>query len=204
MSSKFGAIILAAGASERMGTPKQLLEVGGKPLVARAAEAALAAPVWPVVVVLGAHAARIRPALARLPVVTVENPAWAEGMASSIRAGIGALQQFSRLIEGGLVGLCDQPAFSAEAIARLIEAQLISGLGIAAARYGGQCGAPALFLREHFKTLAGLSGDEGARALLKGDPGRIAAVDMPELAADLDTPADYRAWIGSGGQTPSN
>src|SRR5665213_1410174 len=88
---RFGCVVLAAGASTLMGTPKQLLEFEGRALVVRAAEAALASPAWPVVVVLGAHAETIRPALARLPVLVVENPAWSEGMASSIRAGVTTL-----------------------------------------------------------------------------------------------------------------
>lgn len=192
--SRIGAIILAAGASRRMGEPKQLLEAGGRPLVVRAAEAALASPVWPVVVVLGAHRDQVRPLLARLPVLAVDNPAWAEGMASSVRAGIGALRQFSRSLDAALVALCDQPGFSAAAVARLIEARKAAGRSIAAARYGGRNGAPALFGREHFDALAALTGDEGARDLLNGDPGRVAAVDLPELAADWDTPQDVAAW----------
>lgn len=188
---RFGAVILAAGASTRMGAPKQLLELDGRPLVARAVEAALASPAWPVVVVLGAHAEKIRPALARLPVLIAENPAWAEGMAASLRAGIATLRQFSRALDAAVVALCDQPAFSAETIAQLVAAQHATGRSIVAARYGGHQGAPALFLREHFATLAALTGEEGARALLNGDPDRVAAVDLPALALDLDTPADY-------------
>jgi molybdenum cofactor cytidylyltransferase len=191
---RFGAVILAAGASTRMGSPKQLLDIGGRPLVARAAEAALASPAWPVLVVLGSHGDRIRPALARLPVLVVDNPAWAEGMASSIRAGISALRQFSRSIDGALLALCDQPAFSGAAIDRLAAAIRGTGRGIAAARYGGRLGAPALFLREHFAALEALTGEEGARAVINADPGRVAAVDLPELEADLDRPEDYEAW----------
>ena len=188
---RFGCVILAAGASLRMGTPKQLLTVKGEPLVVRTAKAALASAVWPVVVVLGANAGRIRQALVRLPVLMVENEAWAEGMASSIRTGVAALSQFSRALDGALVVLCDQPAFSAETIARLIAAQRATGLGIAAARYRGRQGAPALFMREHFPALSSLTGEEGARALLNSPAGRIVPVDMPELALDLDTPADF-------------
>lgn len=191
---RFGCVVLAAGASTRMGTPKQLLEIEGRTLAARAVAAALASPAWPVVVVLGAHAEKIRPVLARLPVLLVENPAWSEGMASSIRAGITTLRQFSRSLDGALVALCDQPGFSAETIAQLVAAHSASGRSIAAARYSGRCGAPALFLREHFAALAELTGEEGARLFLNGDPGRVAAVDLPELAVDLDTPADYAAW----------
>jgi molybdenum cofactor cytidylyltransferase len=173
-----------------MGSPKQLIEIGGRPLVALAAEAALGSTAWPVVVVLGANAERIRPALARLPVLVVENPAWAEGMASSIRTGIGILRQFSRSLEGAVIALCDQPAFSAETVSRLVEAQGATGRSIATARYDGHFGAPALFLSRHFAALEGLTGDEGARSLVHAAPGDVAAVDMPELELNLDTPAD--------------
>jgi molybdenum cofactor cytidylyltransferase len=188
---RFGAVILAAGASTRMGTPKQLLPFEGKPLVVRAAEAALATAAWPVVVVLGANAEKIRPALARLPVLIAENPAWAEGMAASIRAGVTTLQQFSRALDGVLVALCDQPGFSAQAIDRLVAAQRATGSSIVAAHYGGRNAAPALFLRAHFSALAALTGEEGARHLLNGNSSPVATVDLPELAVDLDTPEDY-------------
>lgn len=191
---RFGAVILAAGASTRMGTPKQLLELDGRPLVIRAVEAALASPAWPVVVVLGAHAEKIRPALARLPVLLADNPAWSEGMAASIRAGMTTLRQFSRALDGALVALCDQPAFSAETIAQLVAAQRTTGRSIVAARYGGRCAAPALFLREHFETLVHLTGEAGARELLNSSSARVTPVDLPDLAHDLDTPADVAAY----------
>jgi len=192
-SIHFGAVILAAGASTRMGEPKQLLPLEGRPLLVRAVEAALASPAWPVVVVVGAHADKIRPVLARHPVLVAENPAWAEGMASSLRAGIDTLRQFSRSLDAALIALCDQPAFSAEAIAHLVAAQRTTGRSIVAARYAERLGAPALFLREHFAALAALTGEEGARTLLQQHADRVAAVDLPELAIDLDTPGDYAA-----------
>ena len=190
---RFGVAILAAGPSTRMGSSKQLLELEGKPLLVRAAEAALASPAWPVVVVLGANAEKIRPSLARLPILVTENSAWAEGMAASIRAGITTLQQFSRHLDAALIALCDQPAFSSDTIARLVATQRESGRSIVAAHYAGRNGAPALFLREHFATLASLTGEEGARALLNGNPEQVASVDLPDLAIDLDTPADVAA-----------
>lgn len=191
---RFGAAILAAGNSARMGTPKQLLPVEGQPLLLRAVAAALASPAWPVVVVLGAHAEKIRPLLARQPVLIAENPAWSEGMASSLRVGVATLQQFSRQLDAALVALCDQPAFSADTIAQLVAAQRRTGRSIVAARYAGRHGAPALFLKENFPALTALTGEEGARTLLNGDPARVAAVDLPALATDLDTPADYAAF----------
>lgn len=187
-----GAMILAAGASTRMGRPKQLLPINGQPLLVRVVEAALAAPVWPVVVVLGANADQIRPVLAKHPVLVVENEAWAEGMAASIRTGITTLQQFSRALDAALVVLCDQPAFTADTVHRLLGAQAASGCTVVASRYSNRQGAPALFLRDHFATLSGLTGEEGARGLLNGKAAPVASVDLPDLGFDLDTPEDYR------------
>jgi CTP:molybdopterin cytidylyltransferase MocA len=198
---RFGLVILAAGESARMGTPKQLLPLDGQPLLVRAVDAALASAAWPVVVVLGAHAEKIKPALARLPVLVVENPAWSEGMASSLRLGVATLQQFSRQLDAALVALCDQPAFSSDTIARLVAAQRATGRGIVAARYAGRNAAPALFLREHFPALTALTGESGARTLLNDSPDRVTPVDLPSLALDLDTPADYAALQGEPKQT---
>ncbi len=191
---RFGVVLLAAGASTRMESPKQLIEVGGVPLIVRAVEAALASAAWPVVVVLGAHAAKIRPLLARQPVLITENPAWAEGMASSLRAGVDTLRTFSRALDGALVAVADQPAFSAGAVARLVAAQRETGRSIVAARYAGRLGVPSLFERKHFAALAALTGEEGARHFLAAHAAETAAVDLPELALDLDTPEDVAAF----------
>ena len=191
---RFGAVILAAGASTRMGSPKQLLAVDGRPLLLRTIDAALASSAWPVVVVLGAHAEKIRPLLARLPVIIAEAPDWSEGMAASLRTGVTTLRQFSRALDGALVALCDQPAFSAAVIAQLVAAQRTTDRSIIAAHYSGRNGAPALFLRQHFETLVHLTGEAGARELLNGDPARVASIDLPALAHDLDTPGDVAAF----------
>ena len=189
-SPRCGLVILAAGASRRMGSPKQLIEIDGRPLLVRAIESALAAPVWPVVVVLGANAVAIRPVIGHLPVLVIENPAWSEGMAASIREGVATLRQFSRTLDAAVLALCDQPGFSAATVESLLAAHRATGRGIVAARYSGRLGAPALFAREHFAALTALTGEEGARDLLNADPARVAAVELPELARDLDNPAD--------------
>jgi molybdenum cofactor cytidylyltransferase len=119
-------------------------------------------------------------------------------MASSIRAGLAVLRQFSRSLDGTLIALCDQPAFSAGTITRLREMQQATGAGIVAARYAGRAGAPAWFHRDHFPTLAALTGEAGARRLLNGEAGTVITVDLPELAQDLDTPEDYAAALGGG------
>jgi molybdenum cofactor cytidylyltransferase len=201
---RVGCVILAAGAGSRLGQPKPLLVLGGRPLVVRAAEAALASTTWPIVVVAGAHATGVRTALAALPVLVAENAAWPEGMASSLRAGLATLRCFSREIDGAVFALCDQPHFSAEVITRLITRQHASGAGIVAARYHGRLGAPALFTSPHFAALESLNGDHGARELIAAarDRGEAEAEDFPELSLDIDTPADHdraRAALGLTG-----
>ena len=191
---RFGCILLAAGGSTRMGRPKQLLPAGSQPLIAHAVNAALDSPAWPVVVVLGAHAPKIRPALARLPVLITENADWREGLGSSIRVGMTALKNFSGMLDAVLIVLADQPALSPNAIARLAAAFRAGGGRAAAARYAGRLGAPALFGRDHFPALRELQGDQGARALLDAQPGRVVAVDLPEFEFDIDTPADYEKF----------
>lgn len=191
---RFGAVILAAGASVRLGRPKQLLEIEGRPLVARVAEAALAGGASPVVVVLGANAEQIRPALQGLEVRLVLNQDWAEGMASSVRAGLHALGQITLRLDAVLLTVCDQPAFDAGTVRSLAAALQSSSRGIAAARYAGRHAVPAIFRREHFFALTRLKGDQGARALLQEKPDDVVAVDLPALALDLDTPGDLDTW----------
>jgi molybdenum cofactor cytidylyltransferase len=190
---RLGAIILAAGRSSRMGRAKQLLEVDGSPLVARAVDAVLASGARPVAVVVGAEAERVLATVAGRGIIAVPNPDWATGLSSSLRAGLAALLAAEPGLDAVLVAPCDQPALSADVIRRLAAAHASTGR-ISAARYGGRNGAPAVFGRDHFAALAGLSGDEGARRILNSDPGRVCPVEMPELGADLDTPSDYAAW----------
>lgn len=198
-----GIVILAAGASRRMGRPKQLLPLGATTLLEHAVDAALASSAWPVVVVLGAQAAEIRPLLARRPVLIAENPTWTEGMASSLRAGLTVMNAFSIRVDAVLFALCDQPAFSADLVQRFIATQQTSQRSVVAARYSGHLGAPALFTRPHFPALNALVGDEGARKLLAQLPaGEVEAIDLPELAHDLDTPEDYANYRSGLAQTP--
>jgi xanthine dehydrogenase accessory factor len=186
---RFAAIILAAGASTRLGQPKQLLLHEGTPLIVRAAQAALSAGASPVIVVLGAHAEKIRPALADLPVTIVENPHWAEGMGTSIATGFSALPVGTPTVGSVLLAVCDQPHFSANSIARLRTA-LDGRHTIAATRHGDTAGVPAIFTHSHFPTLRLLRGAEGARRIISAHTDTTALVDLPELAFDIDTPTD--------------
>jgi molybdenum cofactor cytidylyltransferase len=190
-SFHFGAVILAAGASTRMGRPKQLLRIDGRTLLRRTVDAVLASGASPVVVVLGADRELIRPEIERLPVLVAENLDWEEGLASSIRAGVRALGAHSPPPEAGLLVLCDQPNLSPAAIARLVKFAAGNEKTIVAARYDGHPGPPVLFARRHFCELIELRGAVGARPLLDRHAGSLATVDLPELAADIDTPEAF-------------
>ncbi len=176
-----------------MGTAKQLLEIGGLPLVARAADAVMLSGAAPIVLVVGAQAERVRAAVAGRPLLVVPNPEWKSGIASSIRAGIGALAAAEPRLDAVLVTTADQPALSGEVILRLLALHRASGR-IAAARYGGRNGAPAIFGRGRFAELLALTGDEGARRLLNADAGEVVAAEFPDLEHDIDTPADLEDW----------
>jgi len=187
------AIILAAGASTRMGSPKQLLELQGKPLVVRACEAISGAEIKDIIVVVGANAAQVSAALAlaKQPVRIVENPAWPEGMGASIRAGAAAIANDHN---GALIALCDQPRFSTEAVKKMLAAWNAAGGApdvIVAARYAGRAGAPAIFGRNYFARLRALAGAEGAKHILSGNAQNLRLVDLPELSLDVDTPEDW-------------
>ena len=197
-SFHFGVVILAAGGSARMGEPKQLLRLDGRTLLRRTVDTGLASRAWPVVVVLGAQAKAIRPEVVRLPVLVVENNEWMEGLASSIRAGVRVLDAFSLSLQAAVLVPCDQPHLSPAAIARLVDLHLQGGQSIVAARYDGHPGPPALFARSHFHELMDLRGSEGARPLFARHADRLTTVDLPELAFDLDTPADYRSYLSGG------
>jgi len=166
------AIVLAAGFSRRFGSAKQLFTYFGEPLVHRAAR--VAREVAAVVVVIPNDAA-IRQALDGLDVTIVENGERAEGMASSIRAGV-------RACDGDvLLTLCDQPAVTASHLQKLIASQA----PIAASGYDGTVGVPALFRSAYRDELLALRGDAGAKALLRANE-----VDVIQLAdgTDVDRP----------------
>jgi molybdenum cofactor cytidylyltransferase len=185
------AVVLAAGASSRLGRAKQLLDLGGRSLVRHAVEVASAAGCSRIFVVVGAHAESVRATLTGLGAETVENPEWREGIASSLRRGISALPDE---IDAAIVLLCDQPAVSPALLETLIATQRETRRAIVACRWDDAVGPPALFLRERFPALLALSGDRGARSILEREGDRVALVDFPEGAFDVDTPEDWERW----------
>ncbi len=188
-------IILAAGGSARLGQPKQLIQSNGESLVRRMAQQALALQAGPVVVVLGANQDRIMKELTGLAITTVVNPTWAEGMASSLRTGLRALDAEST--EAFLVVLTDQPYVTADLLQRLIDTRQSTGRGIIASRYAepdGILGVPALFDNHYRREFLNLTGDTGARKLIQQYASDSTSVLFPLAGIDLDTPADLRHW----------
>jgi molybdenum cofactor cytidylyltransferase len=184
------AIVLAAGASTRFGSAKQLIRIAGRPLlqtvVARAAEAVGNA----VIVVLGARADELAPLLKHSADSVVINRDWREGLASSIRTGVARLPAACAAV---MLVLADQAAVTAEDLKRLAAAWRRQPQYSAAAHFGTTTGAPAIFPRSRFRDLAELRGDVGARTLLQRDPDRVVRVPMARAALDLDTPEDLLA-----------
>ena len=189
-SNRVAALVLAAGASSRMGRPKQLLDWGGRPLVRVAAEVALAAQLSPLLVVVGGAQAEVADALAGLPLRIVGNPDYAAGQSTSLRAGIAALDHD---VDAVVVLLGDQPYVTAAIVEQIVAEWQASGAAIVAPTYAGQRGNPVLFARAVFPDLLAIQGDQGARAVIAADRGRIrlVAFDDPRPLADIDTPEDY-------------
>ena len=192
--SKVAAIVLAAGASTRFepsSTPKQLRTWQGRPLVAHTADIAWAAGLDPVIVVLGAEADRVAPALEGRPVQVLRNYRWAEGMSSSISVGLAALPAY---IEAALFVPIDQPLITPQVLQALIARWEESAADIIVPRTEeGQRGTPVLFGQEFFPELAQLSGDVGGRALFEANADRMAHIDVspPEILTDADTPETF-------------
>jgi molybdenum cofactor cytidylyltransferase len=184
------SIVLAAGASTRFGTPKQLVRVAGRPLMHAAVTRAAEVTGHALIVVLGASAAELAPLLKHSPGTIVINQEWREGLASSIRAGVARLPG---TCAGALVMLADQPAVTVEDLKRLAGTWRRQPAHIAAALYDGTTGLPAIFPRSTFQELAQLRGDVGTRAILRRNSDRVARVPMPGAAVDIDTPEDLLA-----------
>ncbi len=191
--SGVAAILLAAGGSRRFGSPKQLHRVGGVSLVRRAAETARSAGCRPLVVVLGAAADAIAPELDPGACAIVVHEGWREGMGSSIRAGVARLREEAPDCPAALLLLADQPAVSEPLLRALIERFRLGPEPAAACRYGGILGPPAIFSASLFEELESLSGDEGARSLLRSGRIAVAEIDFPEGVNDVDQPPDARA-----------
>jgi molybdenum cofactor cytidylyltransferase len=185
---KVYAIILAAGTSSRMGSPKQLLEWRNRPLLEYAVLNARSIFNERVIVVLGAYSGSIQTAIDLGGVTSVINPGWQEGMASSIRVGIQALPA---LTSAALILLCDQPLINAKHIQNLLDGWQTAPTLIVASQYHHSVGVPALFPAEFFKDLLTLKGDRGAKSLLLQFEKNLLKIPLPEAELDIDSTEDF-------------
>jgi len=184
--SNLHVLVLAAGAASRFGSPKQLARIGGVMMLQKAVSQATDVAGHAVTVVLGAHAERITPLLRQSPASVEINRHWQEGLASSLRLGIGRLPS----CEGVLVTLADQVAVTAFDLRRLVSAWRRQPEWLIAASYDGHTGVPAVFPAWCFPDLLALRGDAGARTVLARHADRCLRVPMPNAGVDIDTPED--------------
>ena len=185
------AIILAAGASRRLGQPKQLLEFHGEFLLERAIRLATEAGASPVVTVLGANFEIICASMEIDPAMLVLNDCWQQGIASSIHAGLRAMDAAAPQASGALIMSCDQPRLTADHLRTLINTFSVqSQPAIVCSSYAGVNGVPAVFPRTVFPGLRTLQGDKGARTLIAKPPCSLIAVELPGGEIDIDLPAD--------------
>jgi molybdenum cofactor cytidylyltransferase len=187
---RLAAVVLAAGASSRLGSPKQLIEFRGAPLVRRAARAAIEAGAYPVIVVLGAGATEVAAAIAGFPGVSaVTNDRWEDGLASSLAAGVREATRLEARCDGALITTSDQPLVDHSELRSLMDA-FGDGSRLVAAEYAGTIGVPAVIGREHFESLLELTGDAGAGRWLRARIGEVRRVPMPGAQMDIDDAAD--------------
>ena len=189
------ALVLAAGAARRFGSPKLVQPVRGEPLVRASVERVLAAGPERTIVVVGHGATAVRRALAGLDVQIVTNPRPDDGLSSSLRAGLAAVPSNAVAV---LIALGDQPITHDEVIPALIARFGGNDVAIVAPKYRGDQGLPVVFSRAVFPELEALTGDRGARSVVEADPARVAYVefDFP-MPPDVDTPGDLEFLMNS-------
>jgi len=199
---RVAGVILAAGRSTRMRGPNKLLsDIDGAPLVRRVAEAVTNAGLADTVVVTGHEREKVESTLAGLPLRFVVNRGYADGLSTSLKAGVAALGPG---IDGALVCLGDMPEIGPALIARLVGAFVPDkGRDIVIPVRGGRRGNPVLIGRRHFAAIKKLGGDVGARELIQARADAVIEVEVGDDGAfvDLDTPealADYRARVAAG------
>jgi len=181
------AVILAAGASTRFGSPKQLVRIGGSPVLHQMISNAAFVAGRSVTVVIGAHAREIAPALRQSAASVVVNRDWQEGLASSIRV---AVESAPPRCDGLLLLLADQVAVTADDLKHLYAAWKRHPILLAAALYDGAPGLPAIFPRWTYPGLMELRGDRDPRPVIRRNIDQLVRIPMSNASINLDTPED--------------
>ena len=187
-SARVTGVVLAAGSSRRLGRPKQLVDIGGAPLVRRTVEAALVSAVDDWIVVLGASQDAVAEALHGLPVRLVINPQFAEGQSTSVVAGVTEVPSDAAAV---VFVLGDQPMFAPGVIDQLVQRYGETRAEIVQPTYSGTPGNPVLVSTKLREGLLALTGDEGARPLLRQHAGAVERVEVGgAVPSDVDTEED--------------
>ena len=187
-----GIILLAAGNSTRMGSPKQLLLYHGKTLLERIVDTSL--QVFDnnkIILVLGANHSEIAFQIKDKITLISVNEEWKSGMASSIKAGLQTLLKHFPDMQRCIISVCDQPYLSSEVFIEMLKLADYSSKEIIAAKYAGTIGVPALFSKNYFKKLLHLSGEQGAKKIIQQNMDDVNIFTFDEGAIDIDTPSDY-------------
>lgn len=190
-----GIIILAAGASSRLGRPKQLLDYKGKTLLQTVVNEALNTNCKPVMVVLGANADEIANKHQNDQISIVINDGWENGMASSIVAGLSTMIKANSEINSIIIAVADQAFIKMSNFNNLIEKHKETGKNIIASTYDETIGTPVLFKKDYFEALLALKGAEGAKKILKQYPQDLETVVFERGGTDIDTETDYNNLI---------
>ena len=194
MIRKPAIVIVAAGQSSRLGSPKQLLQFNGKSLLQHAVHEALKTNL-PVIVVIGANNDLVQTEVTGLEVTIIENKRWQQGMSTSLHCGLMAAQNAERDLDGIIFMVSDQPFVSTLLLDDLLRTQRETGLPIIASDYGDTPGTPVLFHKIFFEELKNLYGDAGAKKLIETHKNLTAAVPFPKGKIDIDTKEDYETLL---------
>ncbi len=189
--SNIAIVILAAGESSRLGSPKQLLEYNGKNLLRHAVDTALETECASIFVILGANSDILSNQLKDKPVMVLQNSNWQEGMASSIRCGLEYIAGTILRPDSIIFMVCDQPFVTSALLLNLITKKVETKMPIVASSYKENLGTPALFHRSFFAMLMDLVGDKGARKLIADNMDKVATVNFEKGITDIDTMEDY-------------
>ncbi|QDW25702.1 nucleotidyltransferase family protein [Pedobacter sp. KBS0701] len=192
---KTGIIILAAGSSSRLGRSKQLLDYKGKTLLQNVINEALEKNCQSVIVVLGANAEEIASKHQNDQVNLVINESWENGIASSIVAGLLTMVKNNSEIESIIIAVADQVFIKMNNFNNLIEKQKETGKNIIASTYAETIGTPVLFKKDYFEALLSLTGEEGAKKILKQYSQDVETVVFEHGEIDIDTETDYNNLI---------
>lgn len=188
-----GIIILAAGASTRMGSSKQLICIDDIPLLRKTTQAAIDAHTGNIVVVLGAKADQHRVAIHDLPIEIYVHAEWENGMGSSLKAGLQHLCS-KGTVSAVMITVCDQPAVTSHHLAALHREHLSYPNSIVASQYENVMGVPALFPSTYFPNLKALPDEGGARQIIAQNLLQTRAIVLPHGEIDLDQPEDIERW----------